>query len=186
MIYLIKNLSKTYDIVVNDINQLPTDSTYNVLDSTYYIDEEIFANIIYMPSGLVQGSQDSFKPTKENMAIVIDNLYHENRDEILQQNKDKFIIAVVRHNTDNSKEILYTNSYLNLLESADEYNKLPNNNPIHHYEIFNYKTDKFEIFITKDNAIAKLLEYIDNFIIEHKPNIVKRFLTKQEFLEFIK
>ena len=178
-----KHLSKTYDIVVNDINQLPTDSTYNVLDSTYYIDDDIFANIIYMPTEPTQGSS---KPADKNMSIIIDHLYYENREEILQQNKHKFIIAVIRFNTDNNKEILYTNSYFNLLESADEYNKLPMNNPMHHYEIFNYKTEKFEVFITKDSAIEKLLEYIDKFIIECKSHIVKKFLTKEEFIEYIK
>lgn len=183
MIYLVKNLSKTYDIVISNINKLPIGLTHQLVDSTYCVNGTLFANILIMPIGLAQGSSNQID---QNMSTIVDDLYSSNHEEILLQNKNKFIIAVIQFKLDGTKEVLYANSYVNLLNDEIEYQKLLANNPMHHYEIFNYETDKFEIFITKESAIAKLLEYIDNFIIEHKPNIVKRFLTKEEFLEFIK
>jgi hypothetical protein len=183
MIYLVKNLSKTYDIVISNINKLPMDLTHHLVNSTYFVNGTLFANIFIMPFELAQGSSNQID---QHMSNTVDNLYNNNHEKILLQNKNKFIIAVIQFKPDGSKEVLYANSYVNLLNDETEYQKLLATSPMHHYEIFNYKTGTFDIFITKDLAIEKLVEYIDEFIIEYKPNIVKKFLVKEEFLEYIK
>lgn len=176
MIYLIKNLSTVYTIVVSSLSELPSDGIYSIYLDKFYVNDILFANIIHMPTEL---------STQENMISVVDTLYQYNREEILVRNKSKFIIAVIQFKSDRSKDVLYTNSYLNLLSNATDYNKLLSNSPMHHYEILNYKTEKFEVYIKKEDAINKLNQYMNEFIVDYKSNIVKEFSTKEEFLTYI-
>jgi len=204
MIYLIENLSTTYTLVVPStnylvspptnylgtnsahasvtdafsINYLYTNSThiYDAATGAYFINGIIFANVVYPPTG---------PDSSANIQSIIDYMYHSNRQQILLNNKNKFIITIVQFKSDNTKDLLYANSYLNLIEDEVEYTKLLQDSPWHHYEILNYKTEKFEVHIKCDDAIQKLNQYIDEFVIEYRPNIVKEFLYKKEFLEYI-
>jgi len=160
MIYLIKNLSTTYTIVTTTLDEVPQDTTYQ---------------IIHMPIGY----------KSDELKKIIDRLYHTNYEEILLENKNKFVIAMIQFKSDNTKDVLYANSYLNLLKDSVEYNKLQDS-PWHHYEILNYHTGKFEVHIKRDSAIEKLNQYMNEFVTEYRPNIVKEFSTKEEFLEYIK
>ena len=160
MIYLIKNLSTTYNVIATTLDEVPQDTTYQ---------------IIHMPIGY----------KSEELKKIIDRLYYNNYEEILLQNKNKFVIAMIQFKSDNTKDVLYANSYLNLLKNSTEYNKLQDS-PWHHYEILNYHTGKFEVHIKRDDAIEKLNQYMDEFVVEYRPNIVKEFITKEQFLEYIK
>lgn len=176
MIYLVEHLSKTRDIVVSDINVIPTSIKHELLDSSrYFINKILYANITHMPATLSQ----------QDLLSIIDILYQSNSDEILLQNKNKFVIAMIQFKSDNTKDVLYANSYLNLLKDSVEYNKLQDS-PWHHYEILNYHTGKFEVHIKRDDAIEKLNQYMNEFGVEYRPNIVKEFITKEQFLEYIK
>ena len=177
MIYLIKNLSTAYTIVVSSLSELPSDGIYSIYLDKFYVNDILFANIIHMPTEL---------NTQDNMLSVVELLYQSNREEILLRNKSKFIIAVIQFKPDNSKDVLYATPYINILNSATEYNKLLSDRPWHHYEILNYHTGKFEVYIKKEDAIQKLNQYMNEFITEYRPNIVKEFATKEQFLEYIK
>ena len=177
MIYLIKNLSTAYTIVVSSLSELPSDGIYSIYLDKFYVNDILFANIIHMPTEL---------NTQDNMLSVVETLYQSNRKEILLQNKNKFIIAVIQFKPNSNKDVLYANSYLNLLNDASDYNKLLTDNPMHHYEILNYKSGKFEVFVRKKDAVAKLNQYIDEFVVDYKLNIVKEFENKDEFLQYLK
>jgi hypothetical protein len=125
----------------------------------------------------------NYKP--DELTKLVEILYHNSHEEILSQNKNKFIITMIQFKPDNTKDVLYANSYLNLLKDSTEYNKLQDS-PWHHYEILNYHTGKFEVHIKCDSAIEKLNQYMNEFITEYRPNIVKEFSTKEQFLEYIK
>lgn len=180
MIYLIKNLSTTYTIVSSSLSDLPLDDTYNMNNGTFDIKDKVFANIMYMPTSAIAGIT-----IEQNLLSTVDMLYESNREQILLQNKNKFIIAIIQFKPDNTKDVLYANSYLNLLKDSVEYNKLQDS-PWLHYEILNYHTGKFEVHIKRDDAIEKLNQYMNEFAVEYRPNIVKEFITKEQFLEYIK
>jgi len=180
MIYLIKNLSTTYNIVTTNLGDLPQDNTYNIVDNKFTINGIVFANIFSMPTNI------SGEVLQQNLLSVIDSIYDTNREEILQQNKNKFIITVIQFKPDNSKDVLYANSYINLLNNITEYDKLLTDSPWHHYEILNYHTDKFEVHIKYDDAIQKVNQYINEFLTEYRSTIVKEFFTKEEFIEYTK
>ena len=160
MIYLIKNLSTTYNVIATTLDEVPQDTTYQ---------------IIHMPIGYKY----------EELKKIIDRLYYNNYEEILLKNKNKFVIAMIQFSYDNIKDVLYANSYLNLLKDSNEYNKLQDS-PWHHYEILNYHTGKFEVHIKRDDAMQKLNQYMNEFVVEYRLNIVKEFVTKEQFLEYIK
>jgi hypothetical protein len=149
-------------------------------NGTFDIKDKVFANIMYMPTSAIAGIT-----IEQNLLSTVDMLYESNREQILSQNKNKCIIAMIQFNPDNTKDVLYANSYLNLLKDSTEYNKLQDS-PWHHYEILNYHTGKFEVHIKRDDAIQKLNQYINEFVVEYRPNIVKEFSTKEQFLEYIK
>jgi hypothetical protein len=159
MIYLIKNISSPYDVITDVISELPQDSRYNV---------------IHMPV--------NFEISE--LAKLMDMLYNKNYNDILLQHKNKFIIVIVCLKRDNTKEVIYANSYLNLLENNIDYNKLQDD-PSHHYEILNYHNGKFEVHVNRDSAIAQLINYMNQFVLEYRTNIVKEFNTKEQFLEYI-
>jgi hypothetical protein len=160
MIYLIKNLLTTYSVIATTLDEVPQDTTYQV---------------IHMPIGY----------KSDELKKIIDRLYYNNYEEILLENKNKFVIAMIQFKSDNTKDVLYANSYLNLLKDSVEYNKLQDS-PWHHYEILNYHTGKFEVYINRDGAIEKLNQYMNEFVTEYRPNIVKEFVTSEQFLEYIK
>jgi hypothetical protein len=175
MIYVVEHLSKTRDIVVSDINIIPTTLNYELLDfSRYFVNKILFANVTHFPINDATA-----------LPMTLDMLYLENREQIMSQNKNKFIIAMIQFKPDNTKDVLYANSYINLLKDSTEYNKLQDS-PWHHYEILNYHTSKFEVHIKRDSAIQKLNQYMNEFVTEYRPNIVKEFVNKEEFLEYIK
>lgn len=161
MIYLIKHLSNTYTVVAETLAEIPYDTKYQ---------------ITHMPIG----------STHDELMKNVDMLYLHNREEILNNHKNKFTIAMVQLKPDNTKDVLYANSYLNLLNETVEYQKLKDDSPMHHYEILNFHTNKFEVHIKREDAIAKLNQYMNEFVNEYKPNIVKEFITKEKFLEYIK
>jgi hypothetical protein len=174
MIYVVEHLSKIRDILVSDINLLPTTVNYKLIDtSKYFVNNILFANVIHFPLD-----------STSDLPRLLDILYLENREEILLQNKNKFIITMIQFKPDNSKDVLYANSYLNLLQGSIEYNKLQDS-PWHHFEILNYHTGKFEVHIKHDSAVEKLNQYMNEFVIEYKPNIVKEFPTKEHFMDYI-
>jgi hypothetical protein len=180
MIYLIKNLSTTYSIVTNKLFDLPQDETYAIVDNKFIINGIIFANIFSTPRDI------NSETLQHNLSSTIDSIYDTNYKEILQQNKNKFIITAIQYKPDKSKDVLYGTSYLNILNNTIEYSRLLSDSPWHHYEILNYHTGKFEEYIKKEDAIDKLKEYVNEFLIEYKPTIVKEFSTKKEFIEYIK
>lgn len=186
MIILIKHLSKTYDIIVSSLSDLYLNELYQIQitdqGQQYTLSGKLFANVIYMPSGPTEGI---WKPTEQNKILIANDLYEQNRSEILDENKNKFIIAVVKLLPDNTKEILYINSYLSLLNNTDEYNKLLSDSPYHHYEIYNYKTNEFDVFIKRDDAIQQLNDFTNQFVFEYKTNIVLEFSSSQDFLSYI-
>lgn len=181
MIYLVKHLEKPYDIVVSSVSDLPENDNYSIERHSeynrYLSDDYLFANIL--TAAITTDSN-----TSEIYQLVSD-LYFTNRDSILNKFKTKFIIAAVELKDDNSKEVVHASSYINLMYDLTEYNKLPENGPMHHYEIYNYNSESFEIFIRKEDAIKKLNQYMNDLLVEYKPNIVKEFWSSEQFLEFI-
>lgn len=182
MICLVKHLSKTYDIVVSAAEDLPINDTYSIARHDDHVDylrgDKLFANILTVPS-VVSSLEDNA------IRQIATQLYSINQDLILTDNKYKFIIAAVSLKNDGSKDVVHISSYINLIKDSTEYNKLPENSPMHHYEVYNYHSSLFEMYIKKEDAIKKLISYMDAFVVEYKSNIIKEFLTKEEFLEYI-
>jgi hypothetical protein len=185
MIYLIKNLSTTYNLIVTSLADIPVTGTYNINNGTYNINDTVFANIMYVPNTFGLNSIEA----RQNLLAIVDDRYNSNQYELLVQNRNKFIIALVKYLPNRFKDTEYVNFYTNLLDSSmqlnEEYKKLLKNNSHHHYAILNYHTNKIEEYITKEDAIEKLNRYVNEFIIEYKPNIVKEFFSKEELLEYI-
>jgi hypothetical protein len=188
MIYLIKNLSGSNTIVVASVSELPHDNIYNTDNGEFRINNVVFADCI-----ITYAYPDSLDVNQQLLKIV-DNLYKLHRDTVLLQNRHKFIIATIKYLPNNTKDVIYINFYRNLLKNPnvynDEYNEnyhnLLENSPWHHYEILNYHTGKFEVHIKCDDAMQKLNQYMNEFAVEYRPNIVKEFSTKEQFLEYIK
>lgn len=143
------------------------------------VPDDIKYNIISLPTN----------STKNDLQRSADYSYYKNQYEILVQNKDKFVIALTKYFPNRFKDAVYVNFYTNLLDSSMQlntnYKNLLENSPHHHYAILNYHNGKIEEYIKKEDAIEKLNQYINEFIIEYKPNIVKEFSSKEELLEYI-
>ena len=183
MLYLIKNLPGTYTIAVSELIYLYQDSThvYSVSDNTYSVNDKIYANVICVPR--LDNESDGI--LHQQLIKMVDTIYKESRDTILSENKDKFVITAIQFKPDNSKDVLYSNFYKNLMTDSIEYNNLVESSSMHHYEIYNYGTGKFEVFIKKEDALRRLEYYMDEFILEYKSTVVKEFYDPQEFLLYI-
>ena len=174
-------MSTTYNIVLTERSALPQDNNYTITNDKFNINGIVFAEIIDMPNS-ISGNLTM----EQNLLATVETIYNNNHEQILSENKNKFIIVAVELKNDSSKEVIHASSYMNLMHDSIEYNKLPENGPMHHYEILNYHTDKFEVYIKREDAINKLNQYMNEFIVDYKSNIVKEFATKEQFLEYIK
>lgn len=177
MIYLIKNISSTYTIIVNSISDLPVNSVYTYA-GTYNKNDKVFAEVLHMP--VVPDSAN----TAQNILNTVDYVYNTNHEEILIQHKEKFLIVVLRYLPDHTKEVLYSNFYINVHNNPEQY-KLLEESPGYYYDISNYKTTKFDRFIEIPDAIRKLEQYMADFLVDYKPNLVKTFLSEDEFTNYL-
>jgi hypothetical protein len=84
--------------------------------------------------------------------------------DILQSNKLKFIIAIVKY-SNNIKELIYATNYIDIQNGAKNIFSLIHDHPTHNYEVYNYKIDTFLPYKTKQAAL-NLLEQLKNEFIE--------------------
>jgi len=181
MIYLIKNLSTTYTIVSSSLNNLPIDDTYsiNINNGTFNIKGKVFADVIHMPNDMPNSLT-----MEQNLSSTVDMVYESNREQILLQNKNKFVIALIRYIPDYTKDVLYANFYINIIKDSKQRNLLESSLG-YYYDIYNYKTNKFERFIDLDEAIQTLDVYTNQFVIDYKSNLVKQFSNGSDLRIYI-
>lgn len=182
MVYLIKNIVSTYTIIVDSLANLPVNSvyTYNILNGTYNKNGKMFAEVLHMPTSTIP----ELITMDKNISNTIDRIYRTNHEQILTQHKDKFLIVALLYLPDYTKEVVYSNFYINVRTDPEQYRLLKENRGFY-YDISNYKTKKFDRFIEIPEAIKKIEQYMVDFLVDYKPNIVKTFSTSNEFMKYI-
>jgi len=89
-------------------------------------------------------------------------------DHLLQQNKLKFLLAIVKYNDKNVKEFIGITNYIDLTNNIPTSLSIVTDSPDHHYEAYNYKTQTFISYINK-LAATNLLEQLKNEFLSEPP-----------------
>jgi hypothetical protein len=181
--------------------------TYN--NGTYNKNNKVFAEVLHLPNNIIPDpitidwkilntdyreqfiERNTLKPAApekitidRNILNAVNHVYKNNHDQILTQYKEKFLIVSLRYLPDHTKEVVYSNCYLNVRDDPVQY-RLLKDNLGYYYDIFNYKTNEFDRFIEIPEAIKKIEQYMVDFLLDYKPNIVKVFSSSAEFVKYI-
>jgi hypothetical protein len=180
MIYLIKNNVGLHTIITTSSSELPVDDTCSIENGVFYFNNTEYANIITMPSGVTQGLMTQ----NENMLATVNMLYESNYQNIITENKKKFIIVKLAYNDNHEKQVTYSNFYNNIVNDYPERQSLTSYSG-YYYDVYNYKTSKYERFIDDESALARLESLKNDFLVEYRSLIIKEFTDKNLFIEYL-